>query len=92
MGGTGSFTCLGVFSMRVRCGMGDDTHLHDVSPTALAIVLEAIRTGELIKIGPDGVTLQCYKEAFTQLNVNSAVVRYGAKNVIRFDRKRQWQA
>ncbi len=71
--------------MRVRCGTGEGEHWHDISPTGMVVVLEAIREGDLLTVSTTGVSIKCYKEAFTVGRVGSARVRYGPKNVIKLD-------
>lgn len=70
--------------MRVRCGgqsSGPEAHWHEVTPTGLVLILDAVREGDLLRVTSDGVSVDCYRLAFTVERVASTVVRYPSRRI-----------
>ena len=68
--------------MKVRCsGPGPEVHWHEVTPTGLVLILDAVRDGDLLRVSAEGVSVDCYKWAFTQERVASTVVRYPSRRI-----------
>jgi len=67
--------------MKIACVCG---RWHDVSPTALAVVVHAFIDGDLQTVRPGEITPSCISAAFTPERVTTIRERYGP-NVIKFD-------
>ena len=68
--------------MRVRCTCGD---FHDVSITALALIVDAFQQGDMQIIGKGGITPVCLEGAFTNERIARFVNRYPG-NVVKFSK------
>ena len=73
-------------ALKVSCeGCGG---FHDISPTGMAVVIQAFQQGDLQRIGQDGVTPLCLGGAFTPETLKAWRSRMSAKTVVAFDQKR----
>lgn len=59
--------------MRVRCVCGD---WHDLSTTALALVISAYQSGDMQRINKNGVESVCLSTAFTNARIAQFSARY----------------
>lgn len=69
--------------MKIACIEG---HWHEVTPTALAIILAAYLDGDLQTVSKDGVTSLCFATAFDRERV-AAFQQKWPGHVISFDRR-----
>lgn len=70
--------------MKVKCsGCGS---WHTVSPTAMAIIIEAFQLGDLQTVGKQGVESLCLGDALTPDTLDRWRNRLESKSVVVFDR------
>lgn len=69
--------------MKVAC---IENHWHEVTPTALAIILSAYFEGDLQTVGREGVVSLCMVAAFTRERVIAFQQKWPG-HVISFDRR-----
>lgn len=73
--------------MKIACVNG---HWHEITPTGLAVIVQAFIDGDLQRIGPTGVFALCLREAFTDKRVRDFEQRYAGNN-ISFDQRKEAQ-
>ena len=71
--------------MKVRCECGG---FHEISTTALALIISAFRDGDLQRIGPNGIEPLCFEVAFTDARIARFVKQYPG-TIVRFSKAGQ---
>lgn len=66
--------------MIVECGCGN---WHDMTPTAMVVVIQAFRDGELHRVSgkPTQVKARCLLQAFTEDNVRRIAAQYPKRTI-----------
>jgi hypothetical protein len=71
--------------MQITCVEG---HWHEVSPTGLAVIVQAFMDGDMQQVGRKGIFPLCLKKAFTDSRVRDFMQRY-AGNAITIDKDKK---
>ena len=88
MGTTTSLQISGELGLKVLCERCEKAH--ELSPTAMLMVIRALQLGDLQKVTGKGVENLCLADTFTPSTMEEWQPRFDSKTVVQID-ERRWK-